>query len=225
MGGSSFTKGASAGDNSAALTTISVKNRDMASGKLNGMKVLALESRRAAEIAKLIRNYGGDPVVAPAMREVPAESNNEALEFGRRLIDGEFDLMICTTGVGVRRLMKILETRYDPAQIVAALGRIQLVARGPKSSAALRELGLKPAVTAPEPSTWHELIRATEAAFGASLKGMRAAVQEYGTTNPELLQALNALGIVWTRVPVYQWALPEDLEPLRSAVRSIAEGA
>jgi len=188
------------------------------------MKVLALESRRAVEIAKLIRTYGGDPTVVPAMREVPLESNQEALEFGRRLIDGEFDLMILTTGVGVRRLMDILATRYDPAQIVESLRRVKLVARGPKSSAALRELGLAVAVTAPEPSTWRELIGALEKTFGASLEGLRAAVQEYGTTNPELLKALSEHRVEWTRVPVYQWALPGDLEPLRNAVRSIADG-
>ncbi len=197
---------------------------DMASGNLGGMKVLALESRRATEIAKLIRAHGGEPMVAPAMREVPLESNHEALEFGQRLLDGAFDVVIFTTGVGVRRLMEILETRYEHAQIIASLRRAKLVTRGPKSSAALRDLGLAPAVTAPEPSTWHELIRAMEGAFGESLQGMRTAVQEYGTSNPELLNALTALGVVWTRVPAYQWALPENLEPLRNAVRSIAEG-
>jgi uroporphyrinogen-III synthase len=196
----------------------------MASGNLNGMKVLALESRRAAEIAKLIRTYGGDPVVAPAMREVPLESNQEALEFGRRLLNGEFEGVIFTTGVGVRRLMEILSACYDRASIVESLRRVKLVARGPKSSAALRELGLPVVATAPEPSTWHELIGAVAGAFGPSPMGMRVAVQEYGTPNPELLQALSALGIECTRVPVYQWSLPEDLEPLRNAVRLIAEG-
>ena len=207
-----------------ARDAISVKNRSMASGNLNGMKVLALESRRAAEIAKLIRKHGGDPVVTPAMREVPLESNQAAFEFGQRLVAGNFDLVIFTTGVGVRRLMEILATRYDRAEIVESLRRVKLVARGPKSSAALRELGLTGVVTVPEPSTWHELIGAVEDSFGSSLKGMRAAVQEYGATNPELLQALSVLGVEWTRVPVYQWALPEDLEPLCDAVRSIADG-
>ena len=46
-----------------------------------GLRVLALESRRAPELAKLIANYGGEAVVAPSMREVPLESNTEALAF------------------------------------------------------------------------------------------------------------------------------------------------
>lgn len=196
----------------------------MVTGNLNGMRILALESRRAEEVAKLTRSHGGEPVVAPAMREVPLESNVEALAFGKRLLAGDFDLVIFTTGVGVRRLLEILATRYDRAAIVDALRCVKLAARGSKSIAALRELGLSAAVIAPEPSTWHELVGALEGAFGASLKGMRAAVQEYGVTNPELLHALGGLGVECTRVPVYQWALPDDLEPLRSAVRSVVSG-
>lgn len=194
----------------------------MTIGSFNGLKVLALESRRATEIAKLIRTYGGEPTVAPAMREVPLESNHEAFEFARRLLHGEFDLVIFTTGVGIRRLMEILESRYERARILDSLRRVKLAARGPKPSAALREMGLPIAVTAPEPCTWHEVIGALDEAFGPSLDGLRAAVQEYGATNPDLLDALSQHHVRWTRVPVYQWALPDDLEPLRNAVRAIA---
>ena len=56
------------------------------------------------------------------------------------------------------------------------------------------------------------------------LRARRVAVQEYGAPNPELLQALEERGALLTRVPIYQWALPEDLEPLRQACRALAEG-
>lgn len=196
----------------------------MAKGGFNGMKVLALETRRAAEIAKLIRANGGEPTVVSAMREVPLESNHEALAFGERLLQGEFDLAIFTTGVGVRRLMEIVESRHPRAAILEALRRIQLAARGPKAATALRELGLSVAVTAAEPCTWREVIASLQEAFGPSLAGMGAAVQEYGTPNPDLLEALIRHGAVVTPVPVYHWALPENLEPLRDAVRGIIAG-
>jgi len=60
----------------------------------DGLRVLALESRRAPELAKLISTYGGKPLVAPSMREVPLESNKEALAFAARLLAGEFDMVI-----------------------------------------------------------------------------------------------------------------------------------
>jgi uroporphyrinogen-III synthase len=197
----------------------------MATAGFGGLRVLALESRRAPEIAKLIRASGGEPTVAPAMREIPLESNLEALEFAARLFAGEFDLVICLTGVGMRRLAEIVASQYDRAHFVEALQRVRIASRGPKPNAALRELGVPITVTAPEPCTWHELVAAMDRVFGPSLRGMRAAVQEYGTANSELLAALAERGVAYTRVPVYHWALPEDLEPLRSAVRSVVAGA
>lgn len=188
------------------------------------MRVLALESRRAAEIAKLIRTAGGEPIVAPAMREVPLESNHEALHFTERLLHGDFDLVIFLTGVGIRRLAEIVALRYDRARFVEALRRVKIASRGPKPNAALRELDVPIAVTAPDPCTWRELVAALDNTYGASLRGMRAAVQEYGSSNPDLLAALAERGVSCTTVPVYHWALPEDLEPLQNAVRSILAG-
>lgn len=196
----------------------------MTEGGFGGMRVLALESRRAAEIATLIRNRGGEPTVAPAMREVPLESNAEALKFAGDLIAGGYDAAIFLTGVGVRRLTEIAESRYERAAYVEALRRVKVISRGPKVSAALRELGVPITASAPEPCTWHEVIGALDGAFGASLKGMRAAVQEYGAPNRELLDTLTERQVRWTRVPVYQWALPDDVEPLRNAIRGIAAG-
>jgi uroporphyrinogen-III synthase len=197
----------------------------MTTAGFNGMRVLSLESRRAPEIAKLIRASGGEPTVAPAMREVPLASNHEALQFAARLFEGDFDLVIFLTGVGIRRLTEIVASQYDRERFVEALRQVKIASRGPKPNAALRELAVPIAVTAPEPCTWRELIAALDSAFGPTLRGMRAAVQEYGATNPELLTALADRGVVATRVPVYHWALPEDLEPLRSAVRAIVSGS
>src|SRR5712664_2094733 len=194
-----------------------------------GMRVLALESRRAEELAKLISTYGGQPIVAPSMREVPLESNKEALTFAARLLAGEFDMVVFLTGVGTRALLGVVEKVHDRGEYIAALQRVKVVARGPKPIAALREMGITPAIVAPEPNTWHELLRALDDAGKASqefgLQGARVAVQEYGVSNPELLSGLRERGAAVTRVPIYQWALPHDLAPLRAAITAIAEGA
>jgi uroporphyrinogen-III synthase len=193
-----------------------------------GLRVLALESRRAAELAKLISTYGGEPVVAPAMREVPLETNTEALAFAADLLAGKLEIVIFLTGVGTRALLSVVETKYSRDAYVAALQRVKIVARGPKPVAALRELGLVPAITAPEPNTWRELLQALDAASNSApelrLRGSRIAVQEYGVSNPELLSGLRERGASVTPVPVYQWALPQDLGPLRAAVHALAKG-
>src|SRR5689334_1713547 len=106
----------------------------------DGLRVISFESRRSSEIAELIRRQGGDPFVAPSMREAPLESNTEAFEFAERLFRGEFEMMILLTGVGTRALDKVLATRYPPQAFADALRKITVVARGPKPLAALREM-------------------------------------------------------------------------------------
>ena len=185
----------------------------------DGARVLALESRRAEEMAELIRRQGGVPVVAPSMREVPLEENTDAFRFAEGLFAGEFDMVILLTGVGTRQLRRLLAARYPAEAFVEGLRRVTVVARGPKPAAALREMGLKPALIAPEPNTWREVLTVTE-----GRPERRIAVQEYGRTNPNLIQALEARGACVTTVRIYQWALPEDAEPLRLAARELAAG-
>ena len=184
-----------------------------------GLRVLSLESRRAAEMAELIRRQGGVPLVAPSMREVPLEDNNAAFQFAERLFAGEFEMAILLTGVGTRQLNRVLAGRYGETAFADGLRRVTVVARGPKPTAALREMGVTPAIIAPEPNTWRELMAAIQ-----GRPERRVAVQEYGRPNPELLDALTAWGAEVTAVRVYQWDLPEDTEPLREAVRRLAAG-
>jgi uroporphyrinogen-III synthase len=182
-------------------------------------RVLAFESRRAKEMAELIRINGGHPFVAPALREVPLEENPAAFEFASRLYAGEFEMVIFLTGVGARLLQRVLATREAENLFFEALRKLAVVARGPKPVAVLREWQVPIAVTVPEPNTWRELL---EAIAGRNEKSV--AVQEYGRSNAELLSGLAAQGRSVTRVPVYQWALPEDTAPLAAAVEMLLAG-
>ena len=185
----------------------------------DGLHVLSLESRRASEIETLIRRAGGDPLVAPSMRETPREQNSQALSFAERLFANQFDMLILLTGVGARLLNQVIETRWPRETFAAALRRITVVARGPKPMAVLREWSIPAAILVPEPNTWREILAATE---GRPEKNI--AVQEYGRPSQELIDGLIARGAEVTSVPVYQWDLPEDLGPLREAARRLAAG-
>lgn len=203
-------------------------NHQISKSDFSGLTVVAFESRLAEEMARLISRYGGQPLVAPSMREIPLEDNREALEFGDRLLAGQFDLVILLTGVGTRTMVEVLKTRHSLEAIKAALARTTLVARGPKPIAALKELGLTADIAVPEPNTWRDIVTELDARQAKdpakTLKGCRIAVQEYGVTNAELLQALRDRGAVVARVPVYRWALPEETGPLEQAVAAIVAG-
>src|SRR5215469_12207556 len=100
----------------------------MSKSNFAGLRVLSLESRRAPEMAKLISNFGGHPIVAPSMREIPLEQNTEALDFASALKQGQLEMVIFLTGVGTRALMKVVETVYPWEQFVAALNEVAVVA-------------------------------------------------------------------------------------------------
>jgi uroporphyrinogen-III synthase len=185
-----------------------------------GLTVLTLESRRGQEMSRLIETYGGKPLHAPAMREVPLSSNLEALKFGDALLQGKLDAVVFLTGVGARALSNVLEGVHPTEKFFEALRKVSVVARGPKPVAVLREWKVPVAIAAPEPNTWREVLQAIDD-NKLDLRDKRVAVQEYGVSNPELLEGLRERGAHVTRVPVYQWDLPEDKAPLRAAVNSI----
>jgi len=184
-----------------------------------GLRVLALESRRSSEMAELIRKQGGEPFIAPSLREAPAEQNEETFRFASRLLAGEFEMMVLLTGVGTRQLNRLLATRYPETAFAEGLRRVAIAARGPKPVAALREMGLTPQIVAPEPNTWRELLQAL---YGRPERHI--AVQEYGRPATEFVAGLRARGCEVTVVRVYDYDLPEDLEPLREAARRLAAG-
>src|SRR5262245_49817235 len=95
---------------------------------LQGLKVVSFESRRAKEMAELIRRYGGEPIVAPSMREVPLSENRHAIELLPQLENTDFDILILMTGVGTQTLHAVLRTQYGQERIIAGLKKIQLVA-------------------------------------------------------------------------------------------------
>jgi uroporphyrinogen-III synthase len=97
-----------------------------------GLRVLALESRRAKEMAALIASPGGEPRVAPSMREVPLESNTQAVAFAEALVAGAFDIVVLLTGVGTRVLLDVVEPAHGTrAPFDTALGQTPVAVRGP----------------------------------------------------------------------------------------------
>ncbi|MEE9252617.1 MAG: uroporphyrinogen decarboxylase [Thermodesulfobacteriota bacterium] len=188
----------------------------------NSLNVVSFESRRAKEIEKLIRYHGGNPIVAPSMREVPLSESTEALGFAERLIAGAVDVVVLLTGVGTRAMVEAISTKYPREQFISALGKSTIVARGPKPITALKEMSLTPDVVIPEPNTWRDILSVLDAEL--SIDGKTVAVQEYGVSNPDLIEGLEKMGADVMAVPVYRWELPEDLEPLRGAIRTIACG-
>ncbi|MDX1981550.1 MAG: uroporphyrinogen-III synthase [Bryobacteraceae bacterium] len=186
----------------------------------SGLRVLSLESRRAREMETLIRKQGGDPFIAPSVRERALEEHRDAFSFARRLVAGEFDLVVCMTGTGLKFLAEVVADEYTETRLAAAFAAVTTVSRGPKPAAVLRAWGVPVGVTIPEPNTWREIV---DVLSGRNER--RLAVQEYGRPNPELTSALEGQGRQVSSFAIYRWDLPEDEGPLREAAKRIAGGA
>jgi uroporphyrinogen-III synthase len=196
-------------------------NRETFMAGFNGLRVLSFESRRAKEIAHLIANNGGQPVVAPSTREI-ATPNEDEQRLIQGILAGNFDAVIFMTGVGARALIEAADAVSSRQEFLASLGKLQVIVRGPKPAAVMRELNVPVALTVPEPNTWREIVKVLdENPDFVPLRNRRIAVQEHGEPSPELYAALQERGAEVFSARVYRWELPEDLAPLQDAVRSL----
>jgi uroporphyrinogen-III synthase len=184
-----------------------------------GLRVLSLESRRAKEIETLILRQHGVPFVAPSVKERAIDDQSIALRFVEQLEAGDFDMVVCMTGVGLAFLRGVLSKQMPVERFSEALRKTTLVSRGPKPVPILRELKAHPQIIIPEPNTWKEIVDVV-----AARTERKIAIQEYGRPNLELNAALEAIGAVVTLIPIYRWEMPDDIEPLRRAALGLARG-
>jgi len=183
-----------------------------------GLRVLSLESRRADQMEQTIARHGGVPFVAPSVKEIPFEQHEEVYRWAERLFAGEFESIVLMTGTGLTFLRDVIAERYPAEQLAEAFRGLTIVSRGPKPVAVLQEMGVTARIMVPEPNTWREIVPVL-----AARSERRITIQEYGRPNPDFVSALRGLGAEVTQIAIYRWALPDDVGPLREAVRRIAE--
>src|SRR5436190_17559261 len=124
----------------------------------DGLKILCLESRRSDDLASLLRRQGGVPFVAPSVRERSVEDHSIAFRLVEQLEAGNFDILVCMTGVGLSFLKDVVAPSIDPERLGAAFRRVAVVSRGSKPIPLLRALKVPIAELIPEPNTWREVV-------------------------------------------------------------------
>src|SRR2546430_13273322 len=151
----------------------------MDSHPLAGRTVAAPETREPEVFAAMSERRGASVVRCPlvAIRDAPDPA--PVLAFARAFAGGSCDDLILTTGEGLRRILACIE-RHEPqlrADFLEALARVRKITRGPKPARALRELGLKPDLPAPTPTTPGVIA----ALAGQALEGRRGGGQLHST--------------------------------------------
>lgn len=186
---------------------------------LAGFTVGITAARRREELGGALERRGAKVVYGPAIRIVPLADDTNLLEATKRCLGGHLDYVVATTGIGFRGWMDAAETWGLAEQLIGALGSATILARGPKVRGAVRATDLREAWS-PDSESTTEVLAHMLANY--ELDGKRVAVQLHGEPLRDLVEALRASGAEVVEVPVYRWEPPEDEQPLRRLIDSVA---
>jgi uroporphyrinogen-III synthase len=189
--------------------------------RLNGYRILILETREEAQFSRLLAEQGADVVQCPmfAIHDVPDPAAVEA--WIRRSIDKPFDDLVLMTGEGLRRLMKVARRISVEQDFIAALDKARKFARGPKPGRALREIGLEPQMTTEKPTS--EGI--AEMLARVDLKSHRVGLQLYPDKDHSvLIGAITAQGAEVEPVTPYVYDAQAADANIVTAIEEMANG-
>jgi uroporphyrinogen-III synthase len=184
---------------------------------LSGFTVATTAERRRDELNSLLMRRGARVVSAPAIRLIPLADDEQLFAATQACIDTPLDLVLVTTGIGLRSWVEAAEGWGLGQALRARLASSELLARGPKARGAIRAAGLVESWS-PESEAVAEML---EHVLARGCGGLRIAVQLHGEPLPELVTALRAGGATVIEVPVYRWLPPADVAPLRRLIDQI----
>jgi uroporphyrinogen-III synthase len=190
--------------------------------RLNGYRILILETREEAQFSRLLTEQGADVLQCPmfTIHDAPDSAPIEA--WIRRFIDRPFDDLVLMTGEGLRRLLKVARRMNVEPDFIASVGKPRKFARGPKPGRALREIGLEPQVTTEKPTS--EGI--AEMLSRLDLKGHRVGLQLYPDKDHSVLTgAITAQGAELDTVLPYVYDAQAADANIVTAIDEMAKGA
>jgi uroporphyrinogen-III synthase len=188
---------------------------------LAGKTIAVAEGRQLEELAKLLEKEGATVLRCPMLSILDVTDAKPVNAWLRDLAAGKFDIVVLLTGEGLRRLIAFAERAGNKDAVVAALGKVTLVTRGPKPGQALKEVGLKPALVAAAPTTDGVITTLKR----TDLAGKRVGVQLYSESNAPLTEFLTAAGAKVKTVQPYIYAPAADAERVVDLIRRAAGGA
>jgi uroporphyrinogen-III synthase len=190
--------------------------------RLNGYRILILESREEAQFSRLLAERGAVVLQCPMFTIHDAPDSAPVEAWIRRFIDQPCDDLVLMTGEGLRRLMKVAHRINLDQDFVAALGKARKFVRGPKPGRALREIGLEPQVTTEKPTS----DGVAEMLSHADVKGHRVGLQLYpDKDHSALVDAIAAQGAKVDSVLPYAYDAQAADASILAAIDEMARGA
>src|ERR1700687_637208 len=189
--------------------------------RLNGYRILILETREEAQFSRTLAEQGADVLQCPMFTIHDAPDSTPIEAWIRRFIAKPCDDLVLMTGEGLRRLMKVARRIGLDQDFVAAVGKARKFARGPKPGRALREIGLEPQVTTEKPTS--EGI--AEMLARVDLRGHRLGLQLYpDKDHGALIGAIAAQGAEVDTVLPYVYDAQAADANIITAIEEMAKG-
>lgn len=191
----------------------------MSSGPLSGYTIGVTADRRADEQMRLLAGRGAQCLHGPVIKTHPVDTDDAIREATESVIEQPPDLLVLTTGLGVRSWLEAADALQLGEALTDVLHRTELYARGPKANGALVTAGFDVAWTAPR-ARYDDVL---EAFAARGVQGARVAVQLDGAGASELCGRIASLGATVVAIPVYRWSLPEDTGSAERLIRAAVE--
>lgn len=172
---------------------------------MRGKRIALCASRKLEEMSTLIEKQGGIAVVRPTQGTVFLKEK-ELEEEMRAVMAVCPDWFIFTTGIGVETLLEAAERGNIKEEWLTAIQKANVAARGYKTVAALKKIGISP-IAVSDDGTTKGLIRSLAE---YTLAGKRVAVQLHGDTAPALKQYLTENGASYSELLPYRHVAPDS---------------
>lgn len=192
---------------------------DPVHGPLAGFTVGITGDRRSEEQAELLARRGAHILHGPVMHTRLLSEADVAVDHTRQALERPADVVVFTTGIGVRSWFGVAETAMLDDQLRALCDGALVVARGPKARGAAHAHGVGVQWEAPHTASSEVL------AFlqGRGVAGQRVVIQRDGG-KPDLAEQVRALGADVIDVVVYRWELPDDPGPAERLLDATVAG-
>lgn len=190
------------------------------SDALEGRRIVLAVDRRTGELSAALERHGAEVSVAAALTTIPHVDDEALLERSRELIATPPDMVVITTGIGMRGWFEAATAAGLAEDLREALSGATILARGPKGRGAIQQAGLSAAWVS-ESETAAEV---AEHLRTLDVAGRRVAVQHHGSGADGLDELLEELGAQVVSLTVYRWGPARDPEAVRRSVHDAAAG-
>lgn len=168
--------------------------------QLDGFRIGVTSDRRSEDLIDAFERRGAQVLHAPTLRIAHAQQDDPIIDDTRALIERRPDVLLATTGYGVRRWFEVADAAGLGDALTESLASARILVRGPKARGGIRAAGLNDSGMSDVETTASLVTKA----LAETEPGRTIAIQLHGYTDEGQLERLRQNHPVLTVAP-YRW--------------------